>query len=55
MDRVKSFIFREPEHYMDKNKVSDLFENHGFRILDMKEINGITYFHSRNVKRKDLA
>lgn len=55
LDRIKSFIFREPEHYMDKNKVSDLFENHGFRILDMKEINGITYFHSRNVKRKDLA
>ena len=37
---------------MDKIRFSDLFENHGFRILDMKEINGITYFHSRNVKRK---
>lgn len=51
LNRFRNMIFRESEHRMDKGKVSDLFENHGFRILDMKEINGITYFHSRNVKR----
>ena len=49
--RIRNLFFHAPERHMDKDKVSDLFENYGFRILDMKEINGITYFHSQNVKK----
>lgn len=40
---------------MDKEKVSDLFATHGFRIVDMKEMNGLIYFHSQNVSKKTEA
>jgi hypothetical protein len=26
----------------------ELLDSHGFRIVDMTEINGITYFNTRN-------
>lgn len=32
----------------DKNEVSRLLESHGFKVIDMTEINGLTYFRARN-------
>lgn len=39
-----------PDHKMDKNEVSEVLERNGFRVVDMKEINGLTYFYSQNVQ-----
>jgi hypothetical protein len=33
----------------DKKDVIKLLESHGFRVMDMTEINGLTYFRARNL------
>jgi hypothetical protein len=33
----------------DKKDVSKLLESHGFRVMDMTEINGLTYFRAQNL------
>ena len=32
----------------DKNHVQRLLESHGFKVIDMTEINGLTYFKAQN-------
>jgi hypothetical protein len=36
---------------MDCRHFSKLLESHGFKIMDMTEINGLTYFRSQNLGR----
>jgi len=33
--------------YMSMESVTQMLGFHGFKVINMKEINGITYFHSR--------
>jgi hypothetical protein len=33
---------------IDSNDFSRLLESHGFKIIDMTEINGLTYFRTQN-------
>lgn len=33
----------------DKNDVSKMLESHGLRVMDMTEINGMTYFKAQNL------
>jgi hypothetical protein len=33
----------------DKNDVSKLLESHGLKVIDMTEINGLTYFRAQNL------
>jgi hypothetical protein len=35
--------------YMSESSVSLMLGVHGFKIMDMKEINGLTFFHSQKV------
>lgn len=35
-------------HFMNRNDVFSLLEKHGFSIVDMTELNGVTYFYSQN-------
>jgi hypothetical protein len=39
------------EHRMNKNEVSEVLKTHGFKIVNMTEINGVTFFYSQNVRR----
>jgi hypothetical protein len=34
---------------MDKKDVSKLLGRYGFKVLDMTEMNGLTYFYSQNI------
>jgi hypothetical protein len=34
---------------MDKNDVSEVLERNGFKIVDMTEMNGLTYFYSQKI------
>ena len=36
---------------MNKNKVSEILESYGFKIINMTEMNGLTYFCSQNVSK----
>lgn len=36
--------------YMSKNSVSSLLEDYGFKVMDMTEFNGLTFFHSQKYR-----
>jgi hypothetical protein len=39
------------DHNIDKKDVSGLLEKSGFKVVDMTEINGLTFFYSQNVRQ----
>ena len=43
-----NFLDSRIDFDIDKNGVSKLLESHGFKIIDMTEINGLTYFRAQN-------
>ena len=49
LNRIYSFIDLRTNKYLTKKNVTLLLEDHGFKILDMTDINGLTYYH---VKRR---
>lgn len=38
------------DHVMDKTDVSELLEKYGFKVVDMSEMDGLTFFYSQNVR-----
>ena len=44
-----NFIDSKIDVDYDKRDVSKLLESHGFRVMDMTEINGLTYFRAQNL------
>ena len=47
VNRFINFLDSRTDRDMDKNGVSKLFESHGFKVIDMTDINGQTYFSTR--------
>jgi hypothetical protein len=47
---VNNFLDLKTDNKMDRKDVSDLLQKFGFEVLNMTEINGLTYFYSRMVK-----
>jgi hypothetical protein len=45
-----SFMDLKTNKYMSRRSVSLLLEDHGFKVKDMTELNGLTYFHSQKVR-----
>jgi len=39
------------ERVMTRDKVSAILESYGFKITNMTEMNGLTYFCSKNVRK----
>jgi hypothetical protein len=50
--RFNNFLDSRTDHNMDKKEVSALLEKHGFKIIDMTEMNGLTFFYSKTVPQK---
>ncbi len=48
LDRFINFLDSRKFHFMNKNEVFNILERHGFNLIDITEINGITYFCSQN-------
>ena len=44
-----NFIDSKIDVDYDKKDVSKLLESHGFKVIDMTEINGLTYFRAKNL------
>jgi hypothetical protein len=44
-----NFLDAKIDAEYDKSYVSKLLESHGFKVMDMTEINGLTYFRAQNV------
>ena len=49
--KIINFLDARIEIELDKKDVSKLLETHGFEIIDMTEINGLTYFRTQNIQR----
>jgi len=50
MNMLFSIMDARTESYMSDKTVKLMLENYGFEVLDMTEVNGLTYFHSRKVR-----
>jgi hypothetical protein len=50
VNMIYSFIDSKTNRYLTRKNVNLLFEAHGFRILDMVELNHLTYFHARKIR-----
>lgn len=46
-DRFINFLDLKTDHIMNKKKVSELLKRNGFETIDMKEIQGLTYFYCK--------
>lgn len=46
--KIIDFLDSRIEFEFDKKDISRLLEAHGFKIIDMTEINGVTYFLTQN-------
>jgi len=49
--KVINFIDSKTDITINRNDVSRLFESYGFKIVDMTEIDGLTYFRTQNTRR----
>ena len=49
-NEIINFLDSRTEREMKRNEVVKLLESHGYRVADMTEINGITYFKSINTR-----
>ncbi|NMC39120.1 MAG: hypothetical protein GYA41_12425 [Bacteroidales bacterium] len=46
--RLINLLDSRKVHFMTKNEVFSILEKYGFRIVDMTDIGGLTYFYSQN-------
>ena len=44
-----NFLDAKIDAEYDQHYVSKLLESHGFKVMDMTEINGLTYFRAQNI------
>jgi hypothetical protein len=51
LNMLYSFMDSKTDAYMSEESVIQMLDYHGFKVINMKEINGITYFHSRKVPK----
>jgi hypothetical protein len=45
--RIINFLDRRTDIEVNKKDMSLLLESHGFKVMDMTEINGLTYFRTQ--------
>lgn len=50
LNMIYNFIDSKTNRYITRKDVNLLFETHGFKILDMTVLNGLTYFHAQKVR-----
>lgn len=49
INMLYSVMDLKTDAYMSENSVTQMLRVHGFKIMEMKEVNGLTYFHSQKV------
>ena len=50
MQKVFNLFGSTAKHNMNRDEVTGLLEKNGFKTLVMKDMNGLTYFFSQNVR-----
>ena len=54
LNGLKNIPDSRTDRRMSKKDVSGLLEGHGYKVVDMTDINGITYFSSQNISANKL-
>jgi hypothetical protein len=49
--KMLNFLDSKVDVDIDRKEFSSLLESHGFKVIDMTEINGLTYFRTQNYRR----
>jgi hypothetical protein len=49
--RFNNFLDSRTDHSLDRKVVSKLLEKHGFQVVDMSEINKLTFFYSKHIRQ----
>jgi hypothetical protein len=49
--RFNNLLDSKTNYFMDKKYVSELLEKYGFKVIDITEMNGLTYFYSQNISQ----
>ena len=49
INMLYSMMDSKTNNYLSEESVVSMLRVHGFKVIDMKEINGLTYFHSQKV------
>lgn len=47
LNRFLNFLDSKPDHILNRKEVADLLKEEGFSIIDMTEMDGLTYFYSK--------
>jgi hypothetical protein len=50
INMLYSLMDSKTNKYLSEKSVALMLGVHGFKVLDMKEVNGVTFFHSRKVR-----
>lgn len=51
MNMIYSFMDSRTDTYMSDQSVTVMLSNYGFKVLNMTEINGLTFFHSQKLNK----
>jgi hypothetical protein len=49
--RLNNILDSRTDNNMDQKELSKLLKKYGFKVIDMKEMNGVTYFYSQNIRK----
>jgi hypothetical protein len=52
INMLYSLMDSKTNTYLSEKSVSLMLGVHGFKVINMKEVNGVTYFHSKKVREK---
>jgi hypothetical protein len=53
LNTIFTFLDAKTNKYLSRKNVTLLLENNGFKVIDMTELNGFTYFCSQNQRSND--
>ena len=51
LNMLISLLDSKTNKYLSKRSVSLLLSDHGFKVMDMSEIDGLTYFCAQKIKK----
>ena len=52
LNQLISVIDSRTNHYMNRNQVLNLFASNGFKVIDMTEKDGLTYFYAKSIRKQ---
>jgi hypothetical protein len=50
--KLINFLDSRTDHNLSKNKVTEILKRNGFKVIDMTEMNGLTYFYTQKISEQ---